>query len=89
MTIAAGADPALIVVLRLCRARSGLTQEALAFQGQRDDRHPLAYRTRRDRPSLEHRPRHRKALDINLQELGAAVEQEQGHQAKDTEGGRA
>jgi transcriptional regulator with XRE-family HTH domain len=29
------------------------------------------------------------ALDISLEELGAAVEQEQAHKAEDTEGGRA
>jgi transcriptional regulator with XRE-family HTH domain len=86
----AGPDPALVAVLRRLRHRSGLTQEALAFQAGLT----IGSMSRLERgvtdPAWSTVRAVATALDVSLEELGAAVEHEQTHHAEsDTEGGGA
>jgi transcriptional regulator with XRE-family HTH domain len=90
MSAPAGLNPALAAVLRRLRHQSGLTQEALAFRSGVT----IATLSRIERDLVD--PAWSKiravatALGMSLEELGAAIEQEQAHHTKDdTEGGSA
>ncbi len=86
---AAGPTPAIAVVLRHLRHQSGLSQEALALRSGVT----IATLSRIERgitdPPWSKAQAIVTALGVSLQELGAAIEQEQAHKTKSTEGGRA
>jgi transcriptional regulator with XRE-family HTH domain len=70
------ADPALAAVLRRFRLRAGVTQEALAFEANLT----IATLSRIERgvtnPTWTSIRAITRALDVEMDELGAAVEQE-------------